>query len=65
MGYTLQEQRLDAPEVGEGTTVTLIDGKQPAEWAGTSSAAHVLKLKGAEFKRGRCVLHRRLFAGKA
>ena len=32
-GYTLQERRLDETAVGEGTTVTLIDGKQPAEWA--------------------------------
>lgn len=31
-GYTLREQRLDETEAGEGTTVTLIDGKQPAEW---------------------------------
>src|SRR6201999_3880096 len=30
--YTLQEQRLDESEVGAGTTITLVDGKQPAEW---------------------------------
>lgn len=31
-GYALHEQRLDETEVGEGTTVTLIDAKRPAEW---------------------------------
>jgi heme-degrading monooxygenase HmoA len=29
-GYRLQEQRLDETEVGEGTTLTLIDAKSPA-----------------------------------
>jgi heme-degrading monooxygenase HmoA len=28
-GYTLQEQRLDETEVGEGTTIVLIDAKRP------------------------------------
>jgi heme-degrading monooxygenase HmoA len=31
-GYELSEQRLDETEVGEGTTVILIDGKRPSEW---------------------------------
>ena len=31
-GYTLQEQRLDETEVGEGTAVTLIAVKRPSEW---------------------------------
>jgi heme-degrading monooxygenase HmoA len=31
-GHTLREQRLDETEVGEGTTVTLIDAKRPPEW---------------------------------
>jgi heme-degrading monooxygenase HmoA len=31
-GCALQEQRLDETEVGEGTTITLIDAKQPPEW---------------------------------
>ena len=31
-GYVLHEQRLDETEVGVGTTVTLIDAKQPPEW---------------------------------
>lgn len=38
-GHTLEEQRLDETEVGDGTTITLIDGKRPAQWAETSSAA--------------------------
>jgi len=29
-GYVLQEQRLDETEVGEGTTLTLLDAKAPA-----------------------------------
>jgi heme-degrading monooxygenase HmoA len=35
-GYALAEQRLDETEVGEGTTVTLIDAKRPAHWTQTS-----------------------------
>src|SRR5262249_41548644 len=31
-GHALAEQRLDETEVGEGTTVALIDAKRPAEW---------------------------------
>jgi heme-degrading monooxygenase HmoA len=31
-GYTLAEQRLDETEVGEGTTVALINATRPAEW---------------------------------
>ena len=31
-GYSLQEQRLDETEVGEGTTVTLIDASGRPEW---------------------------------
>jgi heme-degrading monooxygenase HmoA len=31
-GCALHEQRLDETEVGEGTTVTLIDARRPAEW---------------------------------
>lgn len=38
-GYSLQEQRLDETEVGEGTTITLIDAKRPLQWAETSNAA--------------------------
>jgi heme-degrading monooxygenase HmoA len=39
-GFALHEQRLDETEVGEGTTVTLIDGTRPADWlAGAGPAA--------------------------
>ena len=38
-GYTLQEQRLDETEVGEGTTITLIDANRPAQWVEISNAA--------------------------
>jgi heme-degrading monooxygenase HmoA len=31
-GCALHEQRLDETETGEGTTVTLIDARRPAEW---------------------------------
>jgi heme-degrading monooxygenase HmoA len=42
-GYVLQEQRLDETEVGEGTTVTLIDAKQPPEWVTGTSPEDVAK----------------------
>ena len=38
-GHVLAEQRLDETEVGEGTTVTLIDAKRPARWTETPNAA--------------------------
>ena len=31
-GHALAEQRLDETEIGDGTTVTLIDAKRPADW---------------------------------
>jgi heme-degrading monooxygenase HmoA len=37
-GYVLAEQRLDETEVGEGTTITLIDANRPAQWTETSNA---------------------------
>src|SRR5262249_12455151 len=40
-GHVLREQRLDETEVGEGTTVTLLDGKRPANWVGTAPAEDV------------------------
>jgi len=39
----LQEQRLDETEVGDGTTVTLIDGKRPAEWVENAGAENIAK----------------------
>lgn len=38
-GFELKEQRLDETEVGEGTTVVLIDAKRPAEWMETTNLA--------------------------
>ena len=40
-GYALHEQRLDETEVGEGTTVTLIDAKRPSEWVKETSTDDV------------------------
>ena len=36
-GCALTEQRLDETEVGEGTTVTLINATRPAEWKQTNN----------------------------
>src|ERR1700739_457504 len=51
-GSTIEEQRLDETEIGEGTTITLIDAKRPAQWAdklGASDCAGYLGLdSGAE-----------------
>jgi heme-degrading monooxygenase HmoA len=40
-GYELHEQRLDETEVGEVTTVILIDGKRTSEWVRNTSAEGV------------------------
>ena len=45
-GYTLQEQRLDETEIGEGTTVSLIDAKQLPEWVKQTSPENVAKWLG-------------------
>jgi hypothetical protein len=45
-GFTLQEQRLDETVVGDGTTVTLIDAKRPAQWAETPNAGDCSKYLG-------------------
>jgi heme-degrading monooxygenase HmoA len=37
-GYVLAEQRRDETEVGEGTTITLINAIRPAEWKQTNNA---------------------------
>ncbi len=37
-GHALREQRLDETEVGEGTTVALIDARRPADWPETFTA---------------------------
>jgi heme-degrading monooxygenase HmoA len=45
-GYVLEEQRLDETETGEGTTVSLIDAKQPPEWVKQTSPDDVAKWLG-------------------
>ena len=49
-GHRLQEQRLDETEIGEGTTVTLIDCKQSPEWVKASSAGDVATWLGLDPK---------------
>ena len=45
-GLSLVEQRLDETETGAGTTVTVIDAKQPPEWVKASSPDDVAKWLG-------------------
>ena len=45
-GYSLVEQRLDETEVGQGTTITLIDAKRPAEFPETSNPADCAEYLG-------------------
>ncbi len=40
-GHVLAEQRLDETEIGEGTTITLIDAKRPAQWAETANSGRL------------------------
>jgi heme-degrading monooxygenase HmoA len=40
-GHTLAEQRLDETEVGDGTTVTVIDAKRPPEWVTETTPVEV------------------------
>jgi heme-degrading monooxygenase HmoA len=40
-GYTLEEQRLDETEAGEGTTISLIDAKRPPDWVVNAKAEDV------------------------
>jgi heme-degrading monooxygenase HmoA len=54
-GYELDEQRLDETEVGEGTTVILIDGKRPSEWVKNTSAENVAAWLGLPSKAGALV----------
>src|SRR2546426_10377103 len=49
-GYELHEQRLDETEVGEGTTVILIDAKRPPEWVKNTRADDVAKWLGIRSK---------------
>jgi len=47
-GFELKEQRLDETEVGEGTTVVLIDAKRPEEWKETTNPADCAEWLGLE-----------------
>ena len=49
-GYELDEQRLDVTEVGEGTTVILIDSNRPSEWVKNTSAQDAAKWLGIPSK---------------
>jgi heme-degrading monooxygenase HmoA len=47
-GHAVLEQRLDETEVGEGTTITLIDAKRPAQGAEISDAADASAFLGLD-----------------
>ena len=47
-GQTLREQRLDETEIGEGTTVTLIDGKRPQDSTGMADPARTAAYPGLQ-----------------
>jgi len=49
-GQALLEQRLDETEIGEGTTVCLIDGKQPAGGTGPKSASECAEHLGLHLR---------------
>jgi heme-degrading monooxygenase HmoA len=49
-GQTIQEQRLDETEVGEGTTITFIDGKWPDASCETMDAAGTASFFGVNPK---------------
>jgi heme-degrading monooxygenase HmoA len=45
-GQVLREQRLDETEIGEGTTVTLIDARRPAAWVTQTRPEEVARWLG-------------------
>jgi heme-degrading monooxygenase HmoA len=45
-GHSLLDQRLDETETGEATTVTLIDGRRPAEWVGKVPSEQIAEWLG-------------------
>src|SRR5262245_57588385 len=49
-GYELHEQRLDETEVGEGTTIILIDGKRTSEWVKNTSVEEIARWLGLPSK---------------
>ncbi|MBV8752957.1 MAG: antibiotic biosynthesis monooxygenase [Hyphomicrobiales bacterium] len=47
-GQTIEEQRLDETEIGEGTTVTFVDAKRPASLPETANGAETAGYLGLE-----------------
>jgi heme-degrading monooxygenase HmoA len=47
-GYEIVEQRLDETMAGEGTAVTLIDARRPAEWKETTNPADCSQFLGLD-----------------
>src|SRR4030095_8742532 len=45
-GYTIQDQSLDETEVGEGTTITLIEAKRSTEWLKEMSVEQITEYLG-------------------
>jgi heme-degrading monooxygenase HmoA len=45
-GQAIREQRLDETETGEGTTVTLIDSRRPADWVKQTAPEDVARWLG-------------------
>lgn len=45
-GQAIREQRLDETEAGEGTTVTLIDSRRPADWVNQTAPEDVARWLG-------------------
>jgi hypothetical protein len=45
-GQAIREQRLDETETGEGTTVTLIDSRRPADWVKQAAPEDVARWLG-------------------
>lgn len=48
-GHTLREQRLDETEIGEGTTITLLNSLRPALWTSESRPEAVAESLGLMF----------------
>ena len=49
-GYELHEQRLDETEVGQGTTVMLIDSRRSSQWVRNTGAEDIAKWLGLPSK---------------
>ena len=45
-GHELHEQRLDETEIGEGTTISLIDAQRPPDWVEAASASDAAEWLG-------------------